>query len=52
MSILIVTEFFIKFVSPKKLIHHAKQRPCNFSSEKGISVYILENVLSEKMQFY
>ena len=54
---LIVTELFMifranKFVSSKILIHHAKQRPCNFSSEKKIPVFILEKILSKKIKFH
>ena len=53
----IVTEFFtifkaIKLVSSEILIHHAKQRSCNFPSENKNLVFIFEKILSEKMKFY
>ena len=50
-----VTEFFtifraIKYVSFEILIHHAKQRPCNFPSKKKIPVFILEKYLSKEIK--
>ena len=43
---------YLLLLSSEILIHHAKQRPCNFPSEKKIPVFILEKFLSENMKFY